>query len=60
MKYICRKCNQKFDSEIEIKDYAYCLCPYCYVVRYGKPDNGWLPKIEKQESDKIKRGFHKT
>ena len=60
MEYICRKCNEKFESEKKITDYGYCLCPYCYAVQHGEPDNGWLPKITKDDMDKIKKGFHKA
>jgi len=58
VEYVCRKCEDRFDSPLKIKDYYYCLCPYCYSVEFI-PDKDWLPEISKEGADKIKRGFQK-
>lgn len=58
-KYICSKCKDEYESEIEIEDSQKRLCGYCWEVRYGKPDSGWIPGVTKDELDKVRRGFHK-
>lgn len=53
--YTCMNCGEAFTSPVEIKNIAKQLCPYCFTVHCGEPDEKWPPTIGGREFQTLRK-----
>ena len=57
MKKICINCNDVYEESKGKNLTGYCW--YCREVRFGKPDDTWLPQINiKELNEFLSKGCH--